>query len=95
MTYMTASQSAQAMGISVSTIYRRVRKGVLRTTRANGRIMVEVETVTEPKPDPVAQAQVAVQPEPVGPAPHSGGGQRELMPRQGGLIAFFQGMTWL
>src|SRR6185312_6984947 len=99
MTYMTASQSAQAMGVSVSTIYRRVRKGVLRTTRENGRIMVEVETVPIPKPDPVAQAQVAVQPEPGGPAQHSGGGggggQRELMPRQGGRIAFFQGMTWL
>lgn len=95
MRYITPKQAAAQEGVALCTIYRRARRGALTTIRENGRIMVKVETVSETKPDPAAGAQGAVQPEPAKPTQHSGGGQRELMPREGGRIAFFQGMTWL
>jgi excisionase family DNA binding protein len=94
MAYITVAKAAQTLGVSRSTIYRRAQRGVLSITRENGRIMVEIATVPETKADPVA-ARVTMQSPVACAAPHSGGGQRELVPRQSVRIGFFQSPTWL
>jgi excisionase family DNA binding protein len=93
--YITVGKAAQVIGVSRSTVYRRARSGILPTTRENGRIMVEVNTVPATRPVLVGAMESAMRPAPIRAAPHTGGGQRELVPREGARICFLQGMTWL
>jgi excisionase family DNA binding protein len=88
--YITPSQAAASLCISLSTVYRRVRKGVLPAKRVDGRIMIQTETA-ESVSQTAPESQSAL-----GSHPATSGGQRELviLPKEGARVAFFQVPTW-
>jgi biotin carboxylase len=94
MRYIRPEQAAKELGIDRSTVYRRARKGLLLKKREDGRIMIRVESVSETTAQSCPQA-VPAEAQATSSAVHSGGGQRQLVPRQGARVAFFQGVTWL
>jgi hypothetical protein len=94
MRYVRPKQAAHELGISRSTVYRRASKGLLSFKRQDGRIMIRLESASETTAQSSPQA-VPAEAQPTSPPSHSGGGQREFVPRQGARIAFLQGMTWL
>jgi hypothetical protein len=95
--YIKPAQAAVELGISLSTVYRSVRKGVLTVQREARRIMVGVDDSQESAPQVPPSAQPPSAPPPPTSAPPPSGGQRELVvrPREGARMAFFQVPTWL
>jgi predicted site-specific integrase-resolvase len=92
--YVRPKEAAAQLRVSVSTVYRRARKGFLSYKREDGRIMIRVESVSETPAQTSPGAPIQVQSQTASSAAHSGGGQRELVPRQRARVTFFQTLSW-
>jgi predicted DNA-binding transcriptional regulator AlpA len=96
-TYIKPAQAAVKLGISRSTIYRRVRMGRLPVQREKGRMMVGIESSqrSAPQKPPSAQRPCGAPPT-TGAPPPSSGGQRDLviLPKERPRMAFFEVFTW-
>jgi hypothetical protein len=94
--YVRPKEAAAQLRVSVSTVYRRVRKGLLTCKLDQGWITVQVLSNHPAKPPDQPTAPAPQEPKPVNDAPASSGGQRELviLPREGTRRAFFQVLNW-
>jgi excisionase family DNA binding protein len=93
--YVRPKEAATRLQISVSTVYRRIRKGLLKSKRDGGRIKVEVRSTHAPEAPNQPEEPVRQKPKPVV-TPPSSEGQRALIirPGEGARVAFFQVPTW-
>jgi len=76
--YMTAKEAALALHISPSTVYRRVRNGLLNCTRDTGKIRVAVELPPVNDSADASTTQVQQESAPASAVRSTGSGQREL-----------------
>jgi len=94
---LTVREAAALLGLSISSVYRRARKGTLLFTRESGRITIAIDRpqvmteATQANGGPSTQKTTLQVP-----TTRTGGAQRELVitPRGRSGIGFFQLFNW-
>jgi len=94
--YVSAKEAKLMLGISLSTVYRRARKGMLPKKLEGGRLYVGVENSLDGTNAKVSPAQIPAESTPSNPQSQPSSGQRELIinNRHRIGVAFYQLLTW-
>ncbi len=94
MNYVTVKQAAAELQVSISTIYRRVRAGLLTNERQGQRIMIHIENASKAQETTSPSAVSSSPTAPTTATANNGAGQRELVPRQSPRMVFLQAFNW-